>query len=330
MTVAISPVSIWSIPRERVSPASFSEMNAILCPVGDQAGSITWPSTPSKSSKTGAPFSSVENAMTSPVASCARTLSPWGDQSTVGSLGPRLAIGVAADSNGASTRFVTDPAASTMMICGNSRPLDAPSRSTATACPSGDGSIARIVEPPGAWKSSPASPSLAIDQTSLPDTTKTTDAAPRTARRSVNEVGVAIDSAVGRSDGEADATASVGARVGLGSVANWGPASSSAHATSKQPATSAARHAEQLPRERLIGPSQEVQQVRPIPRQRDQCLGYRPRPRNGRQPGSSMVPSEEIQPEGHCSGLSTRPVYNRKGAMIDSVNCRRGTDWRAT
>ena len=26
---------------------------------------------------------------------------------------------------------------------------------------------------------------------------------------------------------------------------------------------------------------------------------------------------------GHCSGLATRPVYNRKGAMIDSTGCRR-------
>ena len=42
-TVVISPVLVSSIRRERVSPSSLSEMNAILCPVGDHAGSITVP-----------------------------------------------------------------------------------------------------------------------------------------------------------------------------------------------------------------------------------------------------------------------------------------------
>lgn len=187
----------------------------------------------------------------------------------VGSLPEGLAIGVAAAPTGTSTRSTTEPVASTMTTSDVRRPLDsAPSR-MATACPSGDGSMARIAESSGASKSRFASPSLETDHTSLPETTWTTDAAPRTARRSVNEAGVAIATAVGRNAGDAAATASVGARVGLGSVANWGPASSSAHATSKQPATSAARHEDRLARERLIGPSQEDEQVRQVPGTRD-------------------------------------------------------------
>ena len=27
---------------------------------------------------------------------------------------------------------------------------------------------------------------------------------------------------------------------------------------------------------------------------------------------------------GYCSGLATQAVYNRKGAMIDSIGCRQG------
>src|SRR5215208_2682833 len=134
----------------------------------------------------------------------------------------------------------------------------------ATCCPLGDGSMARITEPRGAAKRRVALPRLEIDQTSLPEAMETADAAPRAARRSVSDVGVANDSAVGRSDGDGDAAASVGARVGLGSVANCGPVSSSAHATSKRLATSAATYAGQLVPERRISTSREVEQVHPI------------------------------------------------------------------
>jgi hypothetical protein len=107
----------------------------------------------------------------------------------------------------------------------------------------------------------------------LPETMKTVDTAPRASRRSVNEVGVAIDSAVGKSAGDGEATASVGNRVGLGSVANCGPVSSSAHATSKKPATSAARYAGPLERERLISTSRKVERFHSIARAGDRQVG---------------------------------------------------------
>src|SRR4051794_5850052 len=105
--------------------------------------------------------------------------------------------------------------------------------------------MARIVDPSGAVKRRIAAPSLEIDHTSSPEATKTLDTAPRAPRRSVNDVGVVTNSAsaVGRRAGDGDATASVGGRVGLGSVANCGPVSSSAHATSNKLATSAATYA---------------------------------------------------------------------------------------
>jgi len=78
----------------------------------------------------------------------------------------------------------------------------------------------------------------------------------------VSDAGVATGCMVGRSAGDGDAAASVGGCVGLGSVANWGPGSSSAHAASIKPATSAARHAGQFLRERLIGISQELRWFR--------------------------------------------------------------------
>ena len=52
-TVVISPELMSSIRRERVSPSSLLEMNAILCPVGDHAGPITLPAASSKSRETG-------------------------------------------------------------------------------------------------------------------------------------------------------------------------------------------------------------------------------------------------------------------------------------
>src|SRR5687768_2065898 len=120
--------------------------------------------------------------------------------------------------------------------------------------------MARIVDPSGATKRRIASPALEIDQTSSSEATKTVDAAPRTPSRSVNEAGVATGAVVGRSAGGGDAAATVGGRVGLGSVANCGPVSSSAQATSIRLATSAARNAGQLSRERLISTSQRIEQ----------------------------------------------------------------------
>src|SRR5918993_2214703 len=116
--------------------------------------------------------------------------------------------------------------------------------------------MARTVASSGAVKRRAASPALEIAHTSLPEATKTIDAAPRTSSRSVNEAGVATGAVVGRSAGDGDAAASVGDCVGLGSVANCGPASSSAHATSMQQAKSATRYARLLSRERLISTSQ--------------------------------------------------------------------------
>ena len=79
---------VSSICRERVSPSSLSEMNAILCPVGDQAGSMT-ASSAVKVERDRFVASIERISITSPVSICARTLSPCGDQSIVGSL-PRL------------------------------------------------------------------------------------------------------------------------------------------------------------------------------------------------------------------------------------------------
>jgi hypothetical protein len=92
----------------------------------------------------------------------------------------------------------------------------------------------------------------------------------------VNEAGVATGAVVGRSAG-GDAAAFVGNCVGLGSVANCGPASSSAHATSIRAAMTAARYADQLWRGRLISTSQEEAQVHPIAATRDRRIGDRRR-----------------------------------------------------
>jgi hypothetical protein len=68
------------------------------------------------------------------------------------SLRERLVAGVASDPTGASTRSITDPAASMMTTCDVTRPLEADSWRMATSCPSGDGSMDRILESPGAAK----------------------------------------------------------------------------------------------------------------------------------------------------------------------------------
>src|ERR671912_1113382 len=132
--------------------------------------------------------------------------------------------------------------------------------------------MARTVASSGAVKRRAASPALEIAHTSLPEATKTIDAAPRTPSRSVNEAGVATGAVVGRSAGGGDDAATVGGRVGLGSVANCGPVSSSAQATSIRLATSAERYAGQLSRERLISTSQMIEQVHPIAESRDRRL----------------------------------------------------------
>ena len=127
----------------------------------------------------------------------------------------------------------------------------------------------------------------------------------------MKDAGVATGAVVGRSAGGGDAAASVGDRVGLGSVANCGPASSSAQATSSEDAPSAAKYARQLLRERVISTSQVIAQVHPIARVRGRRVGDRRRKSEATAACITRVPGEAEQAAGQFGGLATRAVYNR-------------------